>query len=101
MAEIASQLPGAAIPARWLLLQAFQTDRFQIQWHAGIKTARRVRVGILDLMKHLVHRFALERRPASQQMIQHRPERIDIARPTDQRLFAKGLLRRDVAWGAE
>ena len=51
--------------------------------------------------KRVGERFAHERRPAREQVIENRAERIDVAAPADQAALGRGLLRRHVVGRAE
>ena len=85
------------VPPRRLLLQALQADRLQVARDRRIEPPRRHRL-VADDLEHRVHRRGrLERRPAGDQGIERRPQRIHVGRRADLAPLAAGLLRRHVA----
>ena len=65
---------------RRVLLQALQRDRLGVARQARHQPRRRHRLGRLDLLERLQHRRPPERRAAGQQLVEDRPQRVDVGR---------------------
>ena len=78
-AQFLSQSARQGIPAGGIFFQALQADGFQVMRHSRVELARRDGIGF----HHLAHRghrcLPSKRRPARQQFVQDRPQRINVA----------------------
>ena len=101
MGEVIGQAIGTAIAAHRILVQAFQTDRFQVARHLGGQLTRRRRVPADHLLQRIPDRLAVERRPAGQQFVQDGTERVDVSRRSGRGTAATGLLGSHVIRCAE
>ena len=83
--QVLGQGVGAGVAPRRLLLQAFQADRLQVARQPRLQPRRRDRLGRLDLLERLQRRRRPERRPAGQQLVEDRPQGVDVGRRADRR----------------
>ena len=99
--QIIGQVLGTGVAAGGVLVQALEADRLQVARYSGIHARRRHRLCRKDASLGFRGRFAVERRPAREQLVQDGAERIDVHRRPDRARFAKGLLGCHVAGGAQ
>ena len=95
--QFLGQRPGRGIPSRRRFFEALQADRFEIGRNVRFQPARGGRFGLHHVTQRGQRRGPAERRPAGQQFVEHRAERIDVAGRADVAMPAGGLLRRHVA----
>jgi len=99
--QFISQVLGRLVAAGRLLLQTLQADRFQIERHSRIDCVRSDRLAVEHFGQSLLNRFANKRRPARQQMIENRTQRIDVALDSNTASLAIGLFGWQVVRRAE
>src|SRR5262249_45202849 len=81
--QIVRQCLRAGVSLRRVFLQALQHDRLQLARHRRDKLARRRRRLAHDAPQRLERRGRVERRPASQRLIQDRAQRVNVRRWAD------------------
>ena len=81
--QVLGQRGGRVVPLGRVLLQALQRDRLDVARQARHQPRRRHRLGRLDLLERLQHRRPPERRAAGQQLVEDRPQRVDVGRRAD------------------
>ena len=96
-AQVLGQRGGRVVALRRLLLQALQRDRLEVARQAGDQPRRRHRLGVLDLLERLQGGRAPERRAAGQQLVEDRPQGVDVGERPDLLGLALGLLGGHVA----
>ncbi len=99
--QVLRQCGGVGIPPRRLLLEALQADRLDVARQARDQPRGGDRLDRLDLLERLQQRGGLERRPAGQQLVQDRAQRIHVRGRSDVPGVAPGLLGRHVAGRAQ
>ena len=100
-AQVVGQLRGAGVAPGGLLFQALQADRLQVVRDARLELARRHRLLLDDLADGVDRVAGLERRPAGEQLVEDRAQRVDVGGRADVAGLARGLFRGHVAGGAE
>ena len=95
--QVLGQRRAGMVTTRWLFLQAFDADRFQIAIDCRVQLAWRNRFLIEDLSDRFRDVRCLKRRATGKQSIQRRAQRIQIGRGSDTRRVL-GLLGRHVRW---
>ena len=93
--QFLGQSSRRAVPPPGLLLQAFQADRLQVQGHGRVELTHRHGLLPHHLDQRVHRRGRLERRPARQQAVEDRAQRVHVRRRTD--LLPLRLLRRHIA----
>ena len=76
--KIVGQGPGAAVAPGRILLQALQADGFQIAGQLLLQARGGHRFGHAHHVQGVHGAVAAEGRPARQQVIEHRPQRVDV-----------------------
>ena len=77
--QLGGQLARRAEPVRPVLGEGLQDDRLQVARDVPVKLSRRRRRVVADPLDQTDLVGLLERRPQGQQLVQRRPQRIDIA----------------------
>ncbi len=95
-AQVLGELLGTSVASGRRLVQAFQTDRFQIARRSRPQARRRHRLHVHDQAHRLQRRIAPERRPAGEELVEHRAERVHVHRRADRVDLPFRLLRRHV-----
>ena len=76
--EVLRQRGGAGIAEVRLLVQALQADGLQVAGHAGVQPRRGHRLLGEHLLQRFRRRLRPERRPAREQLVEDRPQGIDV-----------------------
>ena len=87
---------GRVAPGR-LLVEALQADRLEVARQLRHQPRRRHRLAPLDLLQGLQRRGGPERRPAGQQLVEDRPQGVDVRRRARLPGLTAGLLGGHVA----
>ena len=95
--QIFGQGPGRGITPRRLLAQAFQADGLQVARHSRDEPRGRHDLGLDDLPDRLDGVLPLEGRPAREQLVEDRPQRVDVGGRADVPDVPPGLLGGHVA----
>jgi hypothetical protein len=90
-AQVFRQGCRARVAFARLLLQAFQTDGFQIPRAGRLQLDRRHRLLPADLLERLQERRALEGRAAGEQLVEDGSQRVDVRDRTDLLDLALGV----------
>ena len=78
--QVLGQLERRRVALVRLFLEALQTDRLDLARHARLDLRRRNRIGVLDVRQRFERRRGAERRPAGQELVEDRAERVDVGR---------------------
>ena len=78
--QIFRQSGGTSIAPRRFLPQALERDHFQVARHTHLQAARRHGFVMAQLIQRLQRRLPCARRPARQQLVEDRSQRIDVGR---------------------
>src|SRR5262249_10292129 len=100
-AQILRQLGRARVALARLFLQTFQADCLQIAANLRVEQARRGGLGVDDLQHTVQPRGGPERRPAGEQLVEDRSERVHVRRLADLLVLTSSLLRRHVTRRSE
>ncbi len=95
-AKVGREGGGGLVAAGGVFLQALERDRFQIERDSGIQLPQWDRLAFQHLQQRVRGIGRLEGRAASQQAVQHRPQRVHIRSGTDLSQLARGLFGRPV-----
>ena len=82
-AQLLGQDVRAGVPPGRILLQALEADRDHVARQFRPQLRGDGRHGRLDLLQGLEHRGGLEGRAAGEQLVEDRPERVDVGRGSD------------------
>ena len=97
--EIVGEPAGVLVPVRAIVRERLVDDRRELGRHTGCDLAQRRGWTLGSCTHHLAGNLRVVRRPACEQVIQRRAERVDVAAFVDGR--AAELLGRHEAGGAE
>src|SRR5262249_13568831 len=95
--KIVRQLRRRGVALTWFLAQALEADSLQVAGHVRPPLSRGHRLLAAHFLQCFQWRSRPERGPTGEQLIQHCPQRVYVARPADPSLLALGLLRGHVA----
>ena len=76
--QVGGQLTGRRVPPRWVLLQALQADGLDVARHLGVQPRGGHRILGNQQQHHLGSSLRAKRRLARQQLVQHRPQRVNV-----------------------
>ena len=99
--QIVGQLLRRRVTVSRDLAKGLQDDRFQLRRDRTVKRTRRARIVVGDLTDECVAVSFIKRRPEGQELVDRRPERINIATVIDDPAPGQKLLRTGVADRAE
>ncbi len=81
--QVIGQLTGRVIAVARFLSQAFEADRFEVPGNIRLQVGHGDRFAVQNLQDGVQRCLSLKRRPAGQQLVENRSQRVNIGGWTD------------------